>query len=207
MGKSLEIDTKALLEEMTNKLARGYSEEEVMKIAKEPLDKIDEKKALEEKIIKHAYETLSKKVVENPRETLNDDEIENAKAALSKDELYEELYDERNDNLYEYDYDEECEKMLATYKPYTISRELYLRLKKLGIIGCNDRNYNIGSSDYSKHIIQPWSIWIDWNLNPWDADIIKRVLRTKSTDNRIMDYEKIIHVCKERIRQLKTSDK
>lgn len=195
MEKLLEIDTKALAEEMANKLAGGYSEEEVMKIAKEPLDKIDEKKALEEKIIKHAYVTLSKKVVENPRETLNYDEIENAKAALSKDELYEELYDE------------ECEKMLATYKPYTISRELYLRLKKLGIIGCNDRNYNIGSSDYSKHIIQPWSIWIDWNLNPWDADIIKRVLRTKSTDNRIMDYEKIIHVCKERIRQLKTSDK
>ena len=39
-------------------------------------------------------------------------------------------------------------------------------------------------------------------LNPWDADIVKRVLRTKKTDTRIMDYEKIIHTCKERIRQI-----
>lgn len=64
------------------------------------------------------------------------------------------------------------------------------------------RNYNIGSSNYSKFKIQPWDIWLEYKLNPWDADIIKRVLRTKTTDNRKMDYEKIIHVCKERIRQI-----
>ena len=39
------------------------------------------------------------------------------------------------------------------------------------------RSFNIGSSDYSKHFIQPWSIWIDYDLNAFDADIIKRVLR------------------------------
>ena len=39
-------------------------------------------------------------------------------------------------------------------------------------------------------------------LNPWDADIVKRVLRTKKTDGRRLDYEKIIHICKERIRQI-----
>lgn len=66
----------------------------------------------------------------------------------------------------------------------------------------NIRNYNIGSSNYSKFKIQPWDIWLEYKLNPWDADIIKRVLRTKTTDNRKMDYEKIIHVCKERIRQI-----
>jgi hypothetical protein len=65
------------------------------------------------------------------------------------------------------------------------------------------RNYNIGASNYSKHIIQPWAIWIDWELNPWDADIVKRVLRTKKGESRMMDYEKIIHDCNERIRQLK----
>ena len=64
------------------------------------------------------------------------------------------------------------------------------------------RDYNIGSSNYSKHIIQPWSIWIDWELDPWDADIVKRVLRTKQGESRIQDYEKIIHVCKEKIRQI-----
>lgn len=64
------------------------------------------------------------------------------------------------------------------------------------------RSYNVGQSDYSKHKIQPWDIWLEYNLNPWDADIIKRVLRTKETDSRKLDYEKIIHIAKERIRQL-----
>ena len=66
----------------------------------------------------------------------------------------------------------------------------------------NVRDYNIGKSDYAKHKIQPWSIWLEYNLNPWDADIVKRVLRTKEGEDRKMDYEKIIHVCQERIRQL-----
>ena len=65
-----------------------------------------------------------------------------------------------------------------------------------------ERVYNVGKSDYSKHLIQPWSIWIDYNLNAFDADIIKRVLRTKEGESRTLDYEKIIHICKERIRQL-----
>ena len=64
------------------------------------------------------------------------------------------------------------------------------------------RSHNIGSSDYAKHKIQPWDIWIEYRLNPWDADIIKRILRKKSTDPRKLDYEKIIHICQERIRQI-----
>ena len=84
----------------------------------------------------------------------------------------------------------------------------YNKLKKLGIIDDSVRLNNVGSSDYSQHFIQPWSIWLDYNLNPWDADIIKRVLRTKVDKNcspeqaRILDYSKIIHICEERIRQL-----
>lgn len=85
----------------------------------------------------------------------------------------------------------------------TVNYELYNKLVNLGIIPDKTREYNIGTSDYSKHIIQPWSIWIDYGLNPWDADIVKRVLRTKEGESRIQDYEKIIHICKERIRQLK----
>ena len=38
------------------------------------------------------------------------------------------------------------------------------------------REYNVGNSDYSKHKIQPWDIWREYNLNPWDADIVKRIL-------------------------------
>ncbi len=84
-----------------------------------------------------------------------------------------------------------------------ISDELYEKLDQLGIIPNEVRSGNVGESDYSEHIIQPWAIWQDWNLNPWDADIVKRVLRTKKCDSRKMDYNKIIHICKERIRQLK----
>lgn len=64
------------------------------------------------------------------------------------------------------------------------------------------RNYNVGKSDYAKHKIQPWDIWKEYSLNPWDADIVKRVLRTKEGEERSLDYQKIIHICNERIRQL-----
>lgn len=66
----------------------------------------------------------------------------------------------------------------------------------------NVMSYNVGNSDYSQHKIQPWDIWEEYKLNPWDADIIKRVLRTKEGDSRKMDYEKIIHICKKRIDQI-----
>jgi hypothetical protein len=52
-------------------------------------------------------------------------------------------------------------------------------------------------------------IWEEYNLNPWDADIVKRILRTKDVvgktveEARIMDYEKIIHICQYRINKLK----
>ena len=66
----------------------------------------------------------------------------------------------------------------------------------------NVQSYNVGKSDYAKHKIQPWDIWKEYNLNPWDADIVKRVLRTKEGEPRTVDYEKIIHICKYRIAEL-----
>lgn len=84
-----------------------------------------------------------------------------------------------------------------------ISDKIYDKLEQLGLINSSSvRSDNVGDSDYSKHTIQPWSIWLDWNLNPFDADIVKRVLRTKKGTDRKEDYLKIIHVCEERIRQL-----
>jgi len=65
------------------------------------------------------------------------------------------------------------------------------------------KSFNIGTSDYAKHKIQPWDIWLEYQLNPWDADIIKRVLRDSGRGDRKLDYQKIIHVCQERISQLK----
>lgn len=88
----------------------------------------------------------------------------------------------------------------------TIPAMLYDRLNKLGLIPNEVRDKNVGASDYSEHIIQPWAIWIDWQLNPWDADIVKRVVRHKATDPRRLDYEKIIHICQERIRQIEAEE-
>ena len=91
-----------------------------------------------------------------------------------------------------------------------MTEEFENKLRHLGIIDdTGTRKDNVGTSNYSEHIIQPWSIWLDYNLDPWDADIIKRVLRTKAepcmsaAEARIVDYAKIIHICKEKIRQLK----
>lgn len=66
----------------------------------------------------------------------------------------------------------------------------------------NIQIYSVGKSDYAKHAIQPWDIWKEYNLNPWDADIVKRVLRNKEGEARTLDYEKIIHICKYRIAEL-----
>lgn len=90
-----------------------------------------------------------------------------------------------------------------------ISDELYSTLEYLGIIDNGVRSHNVGKSNYSKKVIQPWTIWRAYpELTGWDDDIIKRVLRIKEEEGmsaneaRKMDYEKIIHNCKERIRQL-----
>lgn len=64
------------------------------------------------------------------------------------------------------------------------------------------RSFNVGASDYSKHKYQSWDFWIKFRLNPFDADLCKRILRTKASDGRLLDYQKIKHICGERIRQL-----
>lgn len=70
----------------------------------------------------------------------------------------------------------------------------------------NVRDYNVGKSDYARHTIQPWDIILEYGLNYWDGDIIKRVLRTKEGESRRLDYEKIIHICNERIRQIDVAE-
>lgn len=88
------------------------------------------------------------------------------------------------------------------FQNHVINEDMYKKLVHLGILNSSTRSFNVGTSNYSQHVIQPWSIWLDWDLNAWDADIVKRVLRTKTGDERRMDYEKIIHICQERIRQI-----
>lgn len=84
----------------------------------------------------------------------------------------------------------------------SIPKGLYDKLMLLGILPNDIRSYNEGESDYSGHVIQPWAIWLEYSLNAWDADIIKRVLRTKHNEDKRLSYHKIIHVCRERLRQL-----
>lgn len=76
------------------------------------------------------------------------------------------------------------------------------------VLGVSDvRSFNIGNSDYAEHKIQPWDVWIAYRLNPFHADIVKRLLRTKAEggmsplEARRLDYEKIKHVAMECKRQ------
>lgn len=72
------------------------------------------------------------------------------------------------------------------------------------------RNHNIGNSNYSSMPkgYQPWDLWKIYHMNPWDADIQKRLLRIKAepgmtmAESRKLDYQKIIHICQERINQI-----
>ena len=72
------------------------------------------------------------------------------------------------------------------------------------------RNHHVGNSNYSQMPkgYQPWDLWKIFHMSPWDADILKRLLRTKvepgmtPQESRKLDYQKIIHVCQERINQI-----
>ncbi len=119
-------------------------------------------------------------------------------------EYYTILYDnhliESEEQLRGYFKDTSAKEFEVAYYDTSKQKLVTFRLSKDKPV--DTRSYNVGASDYAQHKIQPWDIWLEYDLNPWDADIIKRVLRTKKTDGRRLDYEKIIHICKERIRQL-----
>ena len=69
------------------------------------------------------------------------------------------------------------------------------------------RNVVEGSSDYNKHRYQIWDIWIKFRIeNGFDCDLVKRTLRTKQTDPRILDYKKMKHIALERIRQFQNDE-
>ena len=131
---------------------------------------------------------------------------------ILKPEYYTKWWHERDSRTKIMDTTKEQDTMEQTKE---ISKELYDKLEMLGIVDTSDvRKDNVGQSNYAEHTIQPWSIWLDYkNLTPWDADIIKRILRTKDDKSmtpeqqRVMDYNKIIHICRERIRQIQLKEK
>lgn len=103
-------------------------------------------------------------------------------------------------------------KLLKDWKEFfSINKRALCKLIELGVLKTTKhscRDAHIGKSDYSEHVIQPWTIWLEYNMNAWDADIQKRLLRTKvepgmtPEEARKLDYQKIIHDAQERIRQL-----
>lgn len=82
-----------------------------------------------------------------------------------------------------------CHKCTLPIKSDTIKPDTQLTKEKV-------MSNSVGSSQYHKKKFQPWDIWEEYNLDPWDADIVKRVLRDKNgIEGRKEDYEKIIHLC------------
>lgn len=51
----------------------------------------------------------------------------------------------------------------------------------------------IGGDHYKKHTIQPWHIWEDYNMNPWQANALKYLLRYNDKDKPLEDLYKCKH--------------
>lgn len=146
----------------------------------------------------------------NPKTTVKIDTLESKDVTL--DEQAIESEDTQAEDIFLDNTEDIKEKMLKDYdKFFTLNEHTIKRLIELGVLktdihSCRDNH--VGKSDYSHKIIQPWTLWMEYKLNAWDADIVKRILRTKEEagmspeEARKMDYEKIIHDSQERIRQL-----
>ena len=130
------------------------------------------------------------------------------KQALKEVSIYEAIPELIPDGMR---YDKELDKLVPDVvseyvKDLTIPSD---EVKEQMIQRENHRAYNVGSSNYSSMKIQPWDVWRAWKLDPWDADVVKRISRTKEIpgksfeEARIEDYEKIKHICDEKIYQLK----
>lgn len=91
-----------------------------------------------------------------------------------------------------------------------IDDALGTKLLKLGVIteeGDDSRKENYGTSNYSKRTLQPWSIIIDWNLDFWRADILKRIADRGKGEDPELDILKIKDDCDELLRQIRVNKK
>jgi len=92
-----------------------------------------------------------------------------------------------------------------------VADEVFNKLLLLGIIDENgetpdNRQFNVGESNYSDSFIQPWSYIQDHNMDYLHGDIIKRITRSKPNEER-KDLLKIKHICDEIIRQIDAKQK
>ena len=51
----------------------------------------------------------------------------------------------------------------------------------------------VGGSHYKQHKIQPWHIWEDYNMNPWQANALKYLLRYNDKGKPLEDLLKCKH--------------
>lgn len=59
----------------------------------------------------------------------------------------------------------------------------------------------VGGTHYAKHKIQPWDVIDEYNLNFYEGNVLKYLLRDKN--NRIEDLEKLIHYAEKALDNLK----
>lgn len=70
------------------------------------------------------------------------------------------------------------------------------------------KSHNIGESDYSEHQIQVWDIVDEYNLDFYEGNILKYLLRRKGKDsdhrntNRFIDLQKLIHYAQRKMERL-----
>ena len=64
----------------------------------------------------------------------------------------------------------------------------------------------IGGSHYKKYVISPWTFIRENLLNPFQANVIRYVVRYEDK-NGIEDLQKIIHYCEMEIELLKKKNK
>ena len=61
-----------------------------------------------------------------------------------------------------------------------------------GRLGAMDRQ--VGGSHYGpSEDLQPWDIWEAFDLNPWQANAIKYILRAGKKGPALEDYQKAAH--------------
>jgi len=63
-------------------------------------------------------------------------------------------------------------------------------------LGCEDQGdvmaRQVGGDHYHKGAIQPWTIGLEWGLDPWSMNVVKYILRFPYK-NGVEDLEKIKH--------------
>ena len=62
----------------------------------------------------------------------------------------------------------------------------------------------VGGDHYAKHKIQPWHIIDEYDLNYYEGNVLKYLLRSKS--NRVEDLHKAVHYLEKEIENLRTSE-